>query len=598
MIKFAKLEIEALQQIFGDCTQQELHELIEYVDDVVQKRECLPFDKTKKYSVKKQVLVNYLISVFVGQESVLHIYKKLSSTAVSEYIYQKLIWESEKIETSEIREKFQYKFDMRASSSYAIETTNLPNELSLVLKTKSAYYADTSDILSINRKFQPILKLVFPIPKDYELEALELLEETKYSYTNEGEVLHFITVIEDMLKNRFVEFGKTNEKPLSKSLSILKSSTGINEFYTQTSLNSFAIDMLTRSFYYYSQVVKAFEQPVQNVLRHFTTLQFNDRLHFFITRIFLAHLKKVRYDSYYSNQRPLFGVLHSIIKEMPEDDYVSVENIIQFCKYRNYYVDIEAKHKTDEYSIDIQPIKSAHMSVTCIYADTYYNELVFEPMLKASLFYMGALGLMELKYNDPISPYAVSAKDQPYISPWDSLKYVKFTKLGKYIFGLSETYEYEKKETKKTTIKFDEYNPIITVDKQDVLMHAKLEPYTEKQSEGRYILSHAKIFRECKTKKMLEVKIDGFFKNIEANPPQVFKDFFDEIKRNADMLKKDSKHVVIELHNNKKLLNIFMKNKKLQEIVIKAQGYRIIVLKENLPKLTKTLKDNGFFIEF
>lgn len=597
-IKFANLDIESLQQIFGDCTQQELHELIEYVDDVAQKRECLPFDIKKKYSVKKQILINYLISVFMSQESILNIYKELSKSEVSEYIYKKLIWESEKLETSEIAEKFNYKFSTDVNSYYGVQTTNLQNELALVVRKKSPHYSDSSDTLSINTKFKTILKLVFPIPKDYELEAVSSLEETKYSYTNEEGVLDFITVIEGMLKNRLVEFGKTNEKPLSKTLNILKSSTGVKEFYNETTLNSFATDMLTRSFYYYEAGVEKFEQPAQNALKHFVLAQFGDQFSFFITRIFLGHLKKVRYDSYYSSQRGLFNALLHIIKEMPEDDYVSVENIIKFCKYRDFNLDIEAKYKTDEYNMDIKAMKSANMSVTSIYANTFHNEIVFEPMLKASLFYIGALGLMELKYNDPVSPYNISAKDKPYISPWDSLKYVKLTKLGKYIFGFSESYAYEKKEIKKTTIKFDEYKPIITVDKQDVIMQAKLDQYTEKQGDYRYILSHAKIFKDCKNKKALELKIDGFYKQIEANPPQVFKDFFDEIMTNADMLKKDSKHVVIELNNNKKLLNLFMKNKKLQEIIIKAQGYRIMVLKDNLSKLTKIVKDNGFFIEF
>jgi len=41
-----------------------------------------------------------------------------------------------------------------------------------------------------------------------------------------------------------------------------------------------------------------------------------------------------------------------------------------------------------------------------------------------------------------------------------------------------------------------------------------------------------------------------------------------------------------------------MNNHKLQELFIKAEGYRIIVLKENIPKVTKIVKDNGFFVEF
>ena len=63
-------------------------------------------------------------------------------------------------------------------------------------------------------------------------------------------------------------------------------------------------------------------------------------------------------------------------------------------------------------------------------------------------------------------------------------------------------------------------------------------------------------------------------------------------------MKKNLKQVVIELEENRELLNLFMNNRKLQELIIKAEGYRIIVLKNDIPKVTKIAKDNGFFVEF
>jgi hypothetical protein len=41
-----------------------------------------------------------------------------------------------------------------------------------------------------------------------------------------------------------------------------------------------------------------------------------------------------------------------------------------------------------------------------------------------------------------------------------------------------------------------------------------------------------------------------------------------------------------------------MSNHKLQELLIKAEGYRIIVFKDDISKITKIVKDNGFFVEF
>jgi len=230
--------------------------------------------------------------------------------------------------------------------------------------------------------------------------------------------------------------------------------------------------------------------------------------------------------------------------------------------------------------------------------DDYYYEIFFEPVIKACLFYLGALGILELKYDDPKSLYNIKAKGLPYISVWDSLKYIKLTRLGLYTLGINKTYQAKKIEKKATTIKFDQYKPIITIDKSDTIMTAKLEPYTDKYDTNRYILSYVKIFRDCKTSKALNLKIDGFYKLFDTKLPKIFDDFFDEIKENSNMLKRDLKLITIELKNNKKLLNLFMTNKKLQEIVIKASGYRVIVSKDDMAKLTKIVKDNGFFIEF
>ena len=63
-MSFANLKTDDLKRVFSDCTQAELHELILYVDDVAEKKECVEFDVKKKYSVKKQILVNYMTSVF------------------------------------------------------------------------------------------------------------------------------------------------------------------------------------------------------------------------------------------------------------------------------------------------------------------------------------------------------------------------------------------------------------------------------------------------------------------------------------------------------------------------------------------------------
>jgi len=211
------------------------------------------------------------------------------------------------------------------------------------------------------------------------------------------------------------------------------------------------------------------------------------------------------------------------------------------------------------------------------------------------------LGLIELKYNTPVSNYLqIKAKKEEYISIWDGLKYIRFTELGKYVFGFSKKYKPLLTTPKKkvSKLKFDEFKPIITVDALDAITIAKLEPFTDKLDNNRYILSYTKFFKDSKNLKALKLKIDNFYKKIEPNPPKVFIEFFENMIKESNLLKRNLKQIVIELKDNKRLLNLFMTNQKLQKLFIKAEGYRIIVLKDDISKVTKIVEDNGFFVEF
>ena len=594
-MKFLQKSRDEIKQSLNSCLYKELIEFAKYIDDILGS----DFNFKKIHSIQKVILVDRLSIILSTSLLVEKIYHKLSLTPASKYLYTQLIWETNSLVTTEVMQKFSVLF--LSEKSHWDGITKQKDEFFFIQREESESYYSTYDRLALRGNFKSILKMLFPIPA--ELELLEVTDpeslDSYMTYSNEEYIFDFINTISDMLKNNLIEFGKTNEKPLGKTLAMLKSATQIQEFYDEKKLSHLASDMLTRSFSYYYWQIKGFKTKEIDVLRNFVALQFEDKMNFFITRIFLSHLKKVRFDSWYSKQISLFNTLKLIINEMPKDSWIEMSNITKFCKYQDIRIDLDRPSKTDEYYVECELTMDKRVVEEKFYVnERNYNILFLEPILKASFFYLGALGLFELKYDEPYSPYTVKAKGKPYISPWDSLEFVKLSKLGEYIFGLRDSYEQKTIVKKSTTLKFDEYKPIITVDEKDTLSLAKLDSYCDKYDKNRYILSYAKIFKDCNNAKALDLKIEHFYKNIEATPPKVFQNFFDEIKHNRNALKRDLKQVVIELDNNKKLLHLFMQNKKLQELIIKAQGYRVIVLKDNIPKLTKIVKENGFFVEF
>jgi hypothetical protein len=395
-----------------------------------------------------------------------------------------------------------------------------------------------------------------------------------------------------MLDNKLIEFGKTNEKPMVKSLNILKESILIEEFFSEKKSDTLALDMLIRSFYFYKKKFY-FENRELDSLKVFVEYQLKDSFDFSISKIFTSHLNKIKFGRYINGQKELFNLTKNIIDRMPKNDWLSFDNIAKYSYYRKLYFSFEGNYKTNYYEF-----KGENDEI--FYVKDYYNHLFHEPVLKAMFFYLGVLGLVELKYNTPITNHVdIRAKGERYISVWDGLKYIRFTELGKYIFKRSNSYT-PKEPTVRNEIqlKFDEFKPIITVEKSSSITMIRLESFVEKLDGDRYILSHNKLFKDCFNLKSLKIKIDSFYKKIEKNPPSVFVDFFDEAIDNSNLMRINQKQIVIELKNNKRLLNLFMNNRKLKELFIKAEGYRIIVSEEDIPKIRNIVKDNGFFIEF
>lgn len=522
---------------------------------------------------------------------------KLTSSEASQYLYYKLIWGDSKVPAELLPKTISLPIVTIPERLYGLYEVPLEGELSLIshFTHPGNYYTKEYSFVQINPKILSLLKFLFPLPVDYELLPIENPEETEHSYNNEDGVLSFITLLDEMVEHNLVEVSETNEKTSTKTLNVLKKSSGIPEFYTEKGMDSYANDMLTRSFYFFRFAKKSYHNKELESLKEYVQYQLDNRLRFFISRIFTSHLKKVRFSQGDTSQAGLFQLLKEILMNMPKEAWVSFENIEHYCFYRRYEIHLEHRHKTNYYTMDCEIELGEFTAMSC---EEAYYEIFLNPLLKGMFFYLGALGVLEIKYERPLSECGFSAEGKDYISAWDGLKSVRFTELGKYLLGFSKTYTPKMVQKEKREIKFDEYKPIMTINPSDTITIAKLEGYADKIEENKYTLSYSKIFKECSSFKALDLKIASFYKNIEEHPPKVFVDFFEEIRNRANLLSVDRKQVVIELDNNQALLTLFMNNKKLQELIIKAQGYRILVLKENLPKVKKILHDNGFFIDF
>ena len=74
-----------------------------------------------------------------------------------------------------------------------------------------------------------------------------------------------------------------------------------------------------------------------------------------------------------------------------------------------------------------------------------YQGYIIEPFIKSILFILGTFGVLEIYYTAPTGKKSLYLR-HGYLSKYDGIKGFKLTKLGEYIFGKRENYEFKQVE--------------------------------------------------------------------------------------------------------------------------------------------------------
>jgi hypothetical protein len=601
---FSDLE---LRHFFEEKLKETMKSLLEYSLDIIDEKhfKALPAfvrSISKRAQAKKVDYVNLMVLLFSSEAYKEALLEKLTSTRRSNLLYDRLIWRQIELDTVEVEGTLDIELESFEARSFGFDEEQLSQELALINRIVSYRYEEIEkDTLYIQEEIRDILKLVYPAPSEYDLLPKANPLKAAYHYTNDQGVQSFVVVLQEMLRAGLVAFSKSGEKPLLKSLKMLQEAAKIEEFYSAKGMNTLATDMLTRAFSSYYDIRRQYAQPPHEIIKDFFRREIVDGNDFFITRILTAHLKGIRFDPMTTHQKELFALIREIIEGMQADKWITYDNILEYCIYRQKTFQISSTYRGSyDYYMDVTLLYGdGYEEEDIVYADDEYYQLIFfEPVLKGALFYLGALGILELTYDAPKSPSLyLRAANKPYISVWDSLKSIKLTELGAYILGKTDSYTPKERLQAYEPIRFHEESPTMTLDPNDITTIAKLEPFTTKEG-NIHRLDFAKICKGVKTQNELLEKIESFYQTIEKNPPEVIEEFFQTLKRRAGKLKKSPSHVVVELQKDPELLDLLMSNKKLQSMMIKAEGYRIVLEEHDVPKVSKILKEHGFFVEF
>ena len=219
-------------------------------------------------------------------------------------------------------------------------------------------------------------------------------------------------------------------------------------------------------------------------------------------------------------------------------------------------------------------------------ADSFVSEFGLVTM-QAFAFMLCSLGMAELSLS--------SAKNNR--SPFSRAEYIRLTPLGRYVLGIDIDYKAPEAEQ----IAYFELDP------DRLIIRSLVEPNPYAQllldtstaiSRNRFETSAESFLAHCQTQADVEEKIGIFKQFISEKLPPLWKQFFDSLIMHCNPLRTErTSYLKYRIEpKNTELIQLLTTDPKLRQMTIRAEGYLLLVEKDNLKKFTDELKKHGYLL--
>lgn len=183
------------------------------------------------------------------------------------------------------------------------------------------------------------------------------------------------------------------------------------------------------------------------------------------------------------------------------------------------------------------------------------------------------------------------------ISPFAQADFIRLTPLGRYALGIDDDYEAPQQEE----IAYFELDP----DRLIIRSLANPNPYAQLLldtsvaiSRNRFETSAESFLAHCYTQHDVEEKIGIFKQFVSHELPPLWKRFFDSLLLHCNPLQSDyTNYQQYRIDpKNTELIQLLTTDPKLRQMVTRAEGYLLLVKKDDLKKFTDELKKHGYLL--
>lgn len=564
--------------------------------------------KSTVNKLKKDDLARKLAQVFVQKDAFQQFWAKLPSDVQS--IFQTLIWEGGEHPAESFEKTYHIEISKKTKGvNYGTISQDIHNPYLLFLaRRESLYYGYGSSehykyYLYFPDELRLLLKDYLPHPPGYELTPLTEIEPTKFLYEHGDRVLQQLPLFYTYIAQGNLKVSQSTGKVLKTSFKQMAKYCNIEEFYD---------DAQGELAYLKTKLIIDFcrAMPVANV----------EASPQFLKQLWQDFLKKTGYESYHlhdllthlqglhnlrgghyeqshqANEKQVRASLMKLLRRLPVGQWMAVENLVQYCLYRDVDLDIVDKSFAKNYlHFQQATTRKYYDSERVSIGKGLYKDVVFVPFMKAAMFLFSILGIVDLAYNLPENPMVQEA-GKKYLSVFDGLRYIRLNPLGAYLIGVAETYAAQIEE-ERAELLLDDKRLIVAIEGKDRLKTLVLEKIADKISDKCYKVNYQSFLKECTSKADIERKIELFYTQVAAKPPHIWQEFLDEVSQKINPLTPKQTMTVYKLNQNKELIHLIARDEVLKKYLFKAEDYHIVIDSKHIGKVKKRLEEFGYFID-
>ncbi|MEM7655985.1 MAG: hypothetical protein AAF399_07640, partial [Bacteroidota bacterium] len=432
-------------------------------------------------------------------------------------------------------------------------------------------------------KLRLFLARYFDTPDELRLEPDERRWETDVVYQDEGKIFVELPLVQIYIANGGIKYSKRG-KPLASSVTPMRKKLGLKEYFGEEwkSLTSIRTTFLIHIWNTFGQ--KLSEEFVGLDLLEGIAAQIWDTQ--FEAEELLVHLQQsTNIPPFY---RPELGrTLQELLKNLPEGEWIDVKRAQNWAMFRELPI----------YGV---PTSVALNDLSFKDGDGYkqkiteanYPALVGDASFRAGCFLLAAFGMLDLQYDAP----ETESLGSTWFSPFEGLRYLRLTDLGAYLCGRKVDYHPPELEEAASFSLSDTALQILVSTHANPAKLEVLQRLAVPLATRRFEVNPASFLAQAQDLAELEHLIRLFRQNISEHPPQIWEDFFEDLRNQAGKLKEKQGWMVYEVAPDRQLVRLIARDETLRSLIVRAEGYRILVETANQTAFVQRMKELGYLM--